>query len=172
MKAKIYKTRHIHLDETPSMECLGNPQILRAEVIQMYRDRHDGWHEDERTGVITSLGDEDWQREGKTFIAVPVYESEAAIPYTEREDFDPARLAANYGMEIYPNWDAIPEAVRTDPMHLASLESLKREQNWKRVDIWNFIINPDVTNLSVSADGRISGYDHITETQYIFTPKD
>lgn len=169
--ARLYKVKHTHSDPIEDLDCLGNPTVATVEMLDHWRREFPDWNVDEKTGVVTSRGDENFQADGKTFVAVPIFESEAALSYEQRTDLDPAVLHKQYSLKITPNWDAIPDFVKNQPEYMDDLENIQKN-TYKRVDVWGFIMEHEVTNLIVSSDGVVSGYDHGCESQYTFTPKD
>ena len=169
--ARLYKVKHTHSDPLEDIDCLGNPTVATVEMMDAWRQMFPDWNVDEKTGVVTSRGDENFQADGKTFVAVPIFESEAALTYQQRMDLDPVRLVKEYTLKITPNWEAIPDFVKTQPEYLKDLEDIQTK-TYKRADVWGFVMEQEVTNLIVSSDGVVSGYDHGCESQYTFTPKD
>jgi hypothetical protein len=151
-------------------ECDGNKVILNLEEMERLRDKFIDWNEHE-DGSITSLGTDEWVADNKTFMAMPVIEDDDALSITERLFFDVRPLMPYlFRATINPNWDDVPEDVRANPVALAQLEKM-REQTYKPDDIARFLCDNMVTNVKFDKEAlAISGYDHLSTSEYIFSP--
>lgn len=152
MMQKLYKVWH---------DC-GDPTCKAIDIVDQhglddFRARFADWIVDEATGRIFSHATPEWQEANKTFHAIPLVESDNALTREQRLRFSYKRLH-----------DGLYE--------ITAIGAEWAEAGLNGIQIGvpavlDFMQTKTVSNVIFNEyDKSVSGYDHMADTQFLFTP--
>lgn len=151
-----------HTHDEPS-DCIGNPNVVPESVVQDYFATLEHVNLTDLNHRRAEITDQEGR---KQIVADKIVEDDDAMTVLERMDYVPEYKL--YVLQVTPDWDRIPVAVKESKEHMNYLNSLQGKV-FEDDDVAAMIDTLTVSNVKVH-EGVVEGYDNTSFSKYTYTP--